>query len=635
MSLFGRKKKSPDPSAHAPSSAAGDSVARIAVAEDGTILHANPQFYDLAAHINHSLENIDAASVLKFPGMRDTFRSMSAGVHKISIVGSAELHDFQFDWLTTPDRKRYLVGSEVKEGKQDAAPLSGLAQDFDAFQPLLQDVMIVAESTGDILRVNRRFAEIFGYGEKEARSMNIAELFYNEDRPWIRNTLRSLSLDGPEEETGLSPVNDFEARIRTKSGERWMDWRQTFRNGQLYCTARDITSIKRQQKALTRREEQLKEAESVGRMGHWRWQVGGETLEWSDEIYRIFGAARKDFKPSFKTMNKLVHRRDIDRLNHALQRAVIGGNDYDVDFRIKRPDGETRYIRCEGRCAVNNEGEVVALYGVMQDMTDRILYEQELKKAKDSAERAYAAKSQFLANMSHELRTPLNAIIGFSEMIHRQLLGPIGTEKYLEYIQGIRESGEHLLDIITDILDMSKIEAGKYELMLEEINVLKILKLAAHMMEGRAMENNIKISIEGAGDVIPGIIADRRAFLQFVLNVLSNAVKFSRKGGAVRIEWSAPANLSASSPAKAGAFVTIKISDKGIGIPANKLASITNPFEQASPHYTREHEGTGLGLAITKELVEMHGGSLHIDSTLDVGTTVTVRMPVDASRAMK
>jgi len=121
----------------------------------------------------------------------------------------------------------------------------------------------------------------------------------------------------------------------------------------------------------------------------------------------------------------------------------------------------------------------------MQDMTEQTLHEQELTAAKDGAERAYAAKTQFLANMSHELRTPLNAIIGFSEMMQRQLLGPIGNEKYIDYIGGIRESGEHLLDLISDILDMSKIEAGKYELGLEDVNVSKTLGLAAHMMEGR------------------------------------------------------------------------------------------------------------------------------------------------------
>jgi two-component system cell cycle sensor histidine kinase PleC len=302
------------------------------------------------------------------------------------------------------------------------------------------------------------------------------------------------------------------------------------------------------------------------------------------------------------------------------QRAGLGQQNYEMEFRITRPGGDIRHIRCEGRCAKDNNGEVTALYGIMQDMTERLLHERELKQSKEAVERAYAAKTQFLANMSHELRTPLNAIIGFSEMMHRQLLGPIGTEKYLEYIQGIRESGEHLLDLISDILDMSKIEAGKYELGFEEINVAKTIRLAAHMMESRASDAAVRIDMEKLGDENTLIIADRRAVLQVILNILSNAVKFTPRGGHISIECTEKKES-----------IVLKITDTGIGIPANKLASITNPFEQVSSHYTRDHEGTGLGLAITKELVEMHGGALLIDSKVGTGTSVTVRLPRDAS----
>ena len=304
------------------------------------------------------------------------------------------------------------------------------------------------------------------------------------------------------------------------------------------------------------------------------------------------------------------------------QRAIIEQNDYDVDFRIKRPDGETRYIRCEGRCEIDPaEDDVVALYGIMQDVTESTQRELDLVQAKNSAERAYAAKTQFLANMSHELRTPLNAIIGFSEMIQRQLLGPIGTEKYLEYIEGIRESGEHLLDLISDILDMSKIEAGKYELNLESFNIAKLVRMAVHMMEGRALDSNIKLQIE-IQDEDQQIIADRRAIMQMILNLLSNAIKFSKKDSNVTV-----------SLLQRKDYLSLKIKDEGIGIPANKITSITQPFEQVESHYTKEYEGSGLGLAITKELAEKHGGTLHIESTVDVGTTVTIRLPYDASAA--
>jgi len=199
--------------------------------------------------------------------------------------------------------------------------------------------------------------------------------------------------------------------------------------------------------------------------------------------------------------------------------------------------------------------------------------------------------------------------------MQHQLLGPIGNERYVEYIGGIRESGEHLLDLISDILDMSKIEAGKYELHLEKFNLAKTIKLALHMIESRALDSNLKLICDIQNEGLE-IVADRRAVMQMILNLLSNAVKFSKQNGQII--------LSCCDFTKG---ISIKVSDEGIGIPANKLANITQPFEQVGCSYTREHEGSGLGLAITKELAQAHGGSLKIESTLDVGTIVTIHLP--------
>lgn len=631
FSLVRRKKPQEKPAA------AGGKAAkeppRIALDESGVVVYASPAFCALAGAERPALEGADSASVISFSELTGDFRDIAAGLHKVTIKGA--VFDFHFDWLTTGDGRRYLVGSETPAGAASenfreifeprilkARPQSSNAralknQDFPHFLELEQDVLLVAGDNGEILRVNGAFEKMFGYGAADTEGMNIVDLLHPDDRAFAHNVLRGAELEGGKD----SPPNDFECRALTCDGaERWMEWRQMRRGGLIYCAGRDVTPTKRQEWALNRRELQLREAESIGRMGRWRWGVGDKSVDWSDEIFRIFGVEKGAFRPTLDGMRGFIRKTDLPRVNQALQRAVIERNDYDMEFRIDRPDGETRYIRCEGRCAVNADDEAVALYGVMQDVTERALQEKELREAKDAAERAYAAKSQFLANMSHELRTPLNAIIGFSEMMQRQLLGPIGTEKYLEYITGIRESGEHLLDIINDILVMSKIEAGKYELMLEEISVSKTVALAAHMMEGKAMEAEVKIITPPSENEGRMIVADRRAILQVLLNLLSNAVKFSEKGGEVRIERSEGQN-------GAGGYVLIRVIDEGVGIPANKLASITRPFEQASAHYAREHEGTGLGLSITKDLVEMHGGGLQIESEVGVGTTVTVRLP--------
>jgi two-component system, cell cycle sensor histidine kinase PleC len=230
------------------------------------------------------------------------------------------------------------------------------------------------------------------------------------------------------------------------------------------------------------------------------------------------------------------------------------------------------------------------------------------------AEEANQAKSEFLANMSHELRTPLNAIIGFSEIMESGMFGPLGAEKYHEYCHDIRESGNYLLDVINDILDMSKIEAGRTRLDLEELELDQTLRESVRVIAGRAEEKRLELRV----DVHPGIRlnADRRAIKQIVLNLLSNAVKFTPDGGRVVVRCH-----------EAGDDIMIAIEDTGIGIPKDALANLGKPFEQVESQLTKSHQGSGLGLAIAKSLTELHGGAMRIRSTPGVGTIVLVSLP--------
>ena len=233
---------------------------------------------------------------------------------------------------------------------------------------------------------------------------------------------------------------------------------------------------------------------------------------------------------------------------------------------------------------------------------------------KTRAEEANQAKSKFLANMSHELRTPLNAIIGFSEIMESGMFGPLGAEKYREYCRDIRESGEYLLDVINDILDMSKIEAGGIRLAPETVELYPLLADCLRVVSTRASEKNLSLS----ADVDPAIQlnADRRAIKQIALNLLSNAVKFTPDGGGVTVRGRS----------RAGAII-IAIEDNGIGIPRDALRTLGRPFEQVESQLTKRHQGSGLGLAIAKSLVELHGGAMRIRSKLGRGTMVVVRLP--------
>ena len=240
-------------------------------------------------------------------------------------------------------------------------------------------------------------------------------------------------------------------------------------------------------------------------------------------------------------------------------------------------------------------------------------------REKNRAEAANRSKSEFLANMSHELRTPLNAIIGFSEVMKEELFGEIGNDKYVEYAQDIHSSGQYLLDVINDILDMSKIEAGRTELDIEDCNITNILEDCRKIIQPRAKENNLQLTLAAAGGMT--LKADGRALKQILLNLLTNAVKFTNTDGKIELSLH-----------RDDTFLTFIIEDNGIGIPSQDIEKLGRPFEQVENQFTKSHDGSGLGLAISRSLVELHDGTFDIKSEHGVGTTITFSIPLEGPK---
>jgi signal transduction histidine kinase len=265
-------------------------------------------------------------------------------------------------------------------------------------------------------------------------------------------------------------------------------------------------------------------------------------------------------------------------------------------------------------------GAVVSLYS---DITERKAADTKMAQAWAQADLANRAKTDFLANMSHELRTPLNAIIGFSEILSSEHLGPLNNARYLEYSHDIHSSGQHLLSIINDVLDMSKIEAGKLEITDEDIEVRALLNDSVRMVRERARKQSVDVICKLAD---PGhvIVGDERAMKQCLLNLLSNAIKFSADGAKVTVEAVIDAD---------GRSV-LTITDEGIGMSEEELERALQPFGQAQTSTTRTYGGTGLGLPITQGLVDAHGGILSVVSTPGEGTRVSIILPAERTRSV-
>jgi PAS domain S-box-containing protein len=327
---------------------------------------------------------------------------------------------------------------------------------------------------------------------------------------------------------------------------------------------------------------------------------------------------------------RFLQGRDTDPASvEKLRRGLEQRRPVQAVLRNYRKDGKTFWNDLHISPVSEIDGSVRHFIGIINDVTSRMRTEESLREAKNAAELANRSKTEFLANISHELRTPLNAILGFSEVMKLGLFGTLGAPQYSGYVTDIHDSGQLLLSLINDLLDLSKIEAGRYTLSEERCSLDGLIDSAMRLVRDRATAGKLKLKSR-IDPATPDLWADRRAALQIISNLLTNAVKFTPKGGRVTVSV-APAPVHAGQRA----YVAITVSDTGIGIAAADIPKVLSSFGQVDNAMSRQHDGTGLGLPIVKSLVELHGGRLSIDSVLGEGTSVTVTLPAVADAVVQ
>ena len=407
-------------------------------------------------------------------------------------------------------------------------------------------------------------------------------------------------------------IRDLVSVIKSDDGQTW-----------LYGAMVDITEEKQIEATLRESEARYRQAERVARLIHWS-SVGGGTGDWreprlafSDTAVTFFGLA-PDLLPATTAdfIDTIVHPEDRERLRQSFAEAMRDKvEEFTLEYRIQRKDGSVAAVSEIGRRRLGEDGRLQSAFGTIQDITEHKQTEDALRRAQIEAEIANRAKSQFLANVSHELRTPLNAILGFSEIMTGELMGPLGSPLYREYAGDIHDSGQHLLAIINDILDLSRVEAGQTTLNESRVEIQKLVSACLILVRGKAQAGGLTMSVD-APSVAPAISGDERLLKQTLLNLLSNAIKFTPKGGVIRIS---------TKVTQTG--IEIAVTDSGIGMSESELAKVAKPFVQLENWLVRKYEGAGLGLSIAKAFCELHGGRLEITSAPGRGTTAAIHLP--------
>ena len=483
---------------------------------------------------------------------------------------------------------------------------------------LSDDTVFITDSLASMLG-----RKVFG----EMRSADFLDLIRPEDREKLRTAIRSATNS-----------REIDVEFRAKDLPVWLHARGRpwpgvgdQGAGRMVGVAIDITEQKGAQARVAAAETRLRAA-----------------LESMSESFVLLDSQRRLVlsNPKYREFFSIDEKLDrpgtrYDMLEMAAQAAILAEHSISEDGTREYELADERWLHVSERRTA--DGGVVSIGTDITALkrTEAQLIEGEkklramvtdLQRAKEQsaefarrveeekirAEEANRSKSEFLANMSHELRTPLNAINGFSEMMQGEMFGPLGDARYRDYVNDILASGQHLLELINDILDMSKIEAGKFRLAPETITTDEILDQCLRIMRGRAREAGLELIIDaGEGQEI---FADPRAIKQVLLNLMSNAVKFTPEGGKVAAE-----------ARRTGSTIEFSVTDTGIGIARDDIPRLGQPFEQIASQHSKAHKGSGLGLALSKSLVELHGGALQIESTLGEGTRVSFTIPVNGA----
>lgn len=487
--------------------------------------------------------------------------------------------------------------------------LSQLQVDANSYKELVEGgkaLLCVHDLSGHIINVNTTACESLGFNKEELLQMKLQDLLPESIRLMYKGYIKEILEQRKHEGIFELITKDGNKKYWSYSNVLTEDKKR------IIGYSLDVTESVENKRQLKFHEQVIKEAQRLAQFGTWQYDLQTQDVIWSEEVYDIFQVAY-DTKIDFDLYSSILHPDDLQRVIASIEEAVSKNTSYDIVHRIVVGNGEVRHIAGTGKTILNSFGAPIKLIGSVQDITERIRKEEELREAKELS----ALKQEFLANMSHEIRTPMSSIIGFARLM---LTGSL-PEKETKYAELIYEAGENLLTIINDILDFSKVEAGKLQIESTSFDLTKLVERAQRLYKERAEDKGLRILMNVQSNVPKIIVGDPTRFSQVLGNLISNAIKFTDKGF-VEVAVSKMESGKES-------WLLVKVIDTGIGIQEDKLLKIFNSFEQAEGNTTRKYGGTGLGLAISRNLVDLMGGTLAVESDFGRGSSFNFTIPLN------
>lgn len=481
----------------------------------------------------------------------------------------------------------------------------------------ISDAIFEVSPTGDIMFLNEAWTKITGFDIETSMGRNIFEMIYPPDQEEQKQNIALLAKGQRTAYRALTKIRTIDGTFRSVEMVVSMLRQDEARNLRVMGSFTDVEERQRAEKALNEAERKYKTIWENAAGGIYQLTPEGQFLSANPALARIFGYDTPD------DMVNLIQNAHEELFVDPLERAQFLKNNssgsLDSSFyetRARRKSGEEIWVRENFRAVLDGFSNVLYYEGSIEDITQRKEGEVQLKEAKMHSDMASRAKSEFLANISHELRTPLNSIIGFSEIIKNEVFGAIEPKSYTEYAGNIYDSGKHLLGIINQILDISRIDAGERELNESMVDVRKIVTLCLDLSKSKINQNNLTV-IDTVSDQLPKMIAEEVAVKQMLLNLLSNAAKFTPVGGRITV----------SSEIESSGNLKISVTDTGVGLSQEQIDRATKPFGLVDGRLDKGTGGAGLGLSLVHSLLKLHGGKLEILSQKGIGTTASLIFP--------